>query len=100
MSAVYSIMSPYYSTGLHGQFLDVMVNRPITKVASDQLFTITQVYHLRPNLLAYDLYKNAELWWVFSDRNPNVLKDPLFDFVAGTTIYLPTLTTLISDLGL
>jgi len=100
MSAVYSKTSPYYSTGLYGQFLDVMVDRPITKVSSDQLFIITQVYHLRPNLLAYDLYKNAALWWVFAGRNPNVLKDPLFDFVAGTTIYLPTLATLTSDLGL
>jgi hypothetical protein len=100
MSAVYSKTSPYYSTGLYGQFLDVMVDRSITKVASDQLFTITQVYHLRPNLLAYDLYKNAGLWWVFAQRNPNVLKDPLFDFVAGTSIYLPSLATLTSDLGL
>lgn len=100
MSATYSKTSPYYNTGLYGQFLDLAVNRPITKLASDQLFTINQVYNLRPNLLAYDLYKNAALWWVFAQRNPNVLKDPLFDFVVGTTIYLPTLATLTSDLGL
>ena len=100
MTAVYSASSPYYSTGLYGQFLDLMVNRSITKLPGDQLFTITQVYNLRPDLLAYDLYKNAALWWVFAQRNPNVLKDPLFDFVAGSSIYLPAMATLISDLGL
>lgn len=100
MSSVYSKTSPYSNTGLYGQFLDLMVNRPITKLASDQLFTINNVYNLRPNLLAFDLYKDPSLWWVFAQRNPNVLKDPLFDFISGTSIYLPTLDTLTSDLGL
>lgn len=100
MSAVYSKASPYYNTGLYGQFLDVMSSRPITKYASDTIYTIDRVYHLRPNLLAFDLYQNTALWWVFAARNPNVLKSPLFDFVVGTTIYLPNKATLISDLGL
>ena len=100
MSATYSKASPYYNTGLYGQFLDVMSNRKITKYASDTIYTIDRVYHLRPNLLAYDLYQDIGLWWVFAARNPNVLKSPLFDFVTGTTIYLPNKTTLITDLGL
>jgi len=100
MTAVYSKSSPYSSTGLYGQFLDIMTNRPISKLPSDKLYTIDRVYNLRPDLLAYDLYKNAALWWVFAQRNPNVLKDPLFDFAVGTSIYLPTMATLISDLGL
>jgi hypothetical protein len=100
MAATYSKSSPYANTGLYGQFLDIMTNRPITKLASDNLYTIDKVYHLRPDMLAYDLYNNSALWWVFAQRNPNVLKDPLFDFVAGTAIYVPTMTTLITDLGL
>lgn len=100
MTAVYSASSPYYSTGLYGQFLDLMANRAITKLSDDKLYTIDRVYNLRPDLLAYDLYKDAALWWVFAQRNPNVLKDPLFDFVVGTSIYLPTMATLTSDLGL
>lgn len=100
MSATYSKTSPYYGTGMYGQFLDIKVARPITKVASDRVYTIDRVYHLRPDMLALDLYKNANLWWVFAARNPNALKDPLFGFVTGTTIYLPTLDTLTTDLGL
>lgn len=100
MAATYSKTSPYYNTGKYGQFLDIMENRPISKVASDKLYTIDRVYHLKPQLLAFDLYKTATLWWVFAQRNPNVLKDPLFDFVAGTTIYVPDYSTIINDLGL
>lgn len=101
MAAIsYSKTSPYYGTGLYGIFLDVMVYRPITKLASDQLYTIDRVYNLRPDLLAYDLYKDTSLWWVFAARNPNTIKDPLFDFVVGNTIYLPSKATLTADLGL
>lgn len=100
MSTVYSKSSPYFKTGTYGRYLDVMINRPISKLSSDQLYTIDKVYHLRPNLLAHDLYQNEALWWVFAMRNPNVLNDPLFDFVAGNTIYIPSLSTLVSDLGL
>jgi hypothetical protein len=51
-------------------------------------------------LLAYDLYTNSGLWWVFKARNPNVLDDPIFDFKAGTKIYIPKKTTLVSNLGI
>jgi len=46
------------------------------------------------------MYGDAKLWWVFSQRNPNRLKDPMFDFVTGTGIYIPQLTTLREALGL
>jgi len=96
----YSASSPYYTTGKYGQFLDLMANRKITKLASDKQYRIDRIYHLRPDLLAYDLYQDSKLWWVFAARNPNALKDPLFDFVVGTTIYIPTKATLVADLGI
>lgn len=101
MSYVYPQNSPYYATEVYNnEFLDVMVNRDITSYATDTYWEITSTYHLRPDLLAYDLYNDSKLWWVFSQRNPNNLKDPLFDFVAGKTIYLPELANIQRDLGL
>ena len=97
----YPQSSPYFLTDVYSNsFLDVMINRPISVNSLDQEWVITQTYHLRPDLLASDLYEDSRLWWVFSQRNPNKLKDPLFDFVAGTTIYIPQLTTLKDDLGI
>jgi hypothetical protein len=40
------------------------------------------------------------LWWVFAVRNPNVIKDPIFDFFPGQTIYIPNKNTLTTYLGL
>jgi hypothetical protein len=50
-------------------------------------------------MLAFDLYDNASLWWVFYQRNPNTLTAPPMDFEAGVPIYLPRLDTLKTVLG-
>jgi hypothetical protein len=98
---IYPATSPYFNTTANNKFLDVMKYRPIPKNTSDVYFTITQVYEYRPDLLAYDLYGDSRLWWVFADRNPNKLsKDPYFDFVAGLEIYIPQSSTLQQVLGI
>lgn len=99
MSANYSATSPYFLTGYSQFFLDVMVNRPIPKAADDLLFNINTTYQYRPDLLAYDLYGDSQLWWVFYQRNPNTLTAPPMDFEAGVPIYLPKLETLKTVLG-
>lgn len=95
----YKNSSPYFLTQTYGNFLDVAINRPITKAADDVLYEIDKVYEFRPDMLAFDLYGDSALWWVFAQRNPNILKDPLFDFRAGNRIYIPKKTTLQQDLG-
>ena len=98
---MYPATSPYYNTDLvNNQFLDIMSNRPIPMDPSDVYWEITSVYEYRPDLLAYDLYSNSMLWWVFAMRNPNMLKDPYFDFVTGVNIYLPKLSAINQSLGL
>ena len=97
--ANYDSTSPYYLTQYSQFFLDVMVNRPIPKLNDDLLWEINTTYQYRPDLLAYDLYDNAGLWWVFYQRNPNALTAPPLDFKAGTQIYLPKISTLQSVLG-
>jgi alpha-L-fucosidase len=96
----YSETSPYAKTDKFGKFLDVMTNRPITTKSDDVYYEIDSVYEYRPDVLAFDLYGDSRLWWVFAQRNPDVLKDPLFDFKAGARIYIPKKTTLQSDLGI
>lgn len=97
--AGYSKKSAYASTPLNEFYLDMMVNRPIPKYADDIIFEITETYSMRPTLLAHDLYGDAELWWVFAQRNPDTLKNPLLDFASGTKIFLPKLSTLRTALG-
>ncbi len=100
MTIAYDSTSPYFETGYSQFFLDSMVNRPIPKEDDDLSFTINRTYQYRPDLLAYDLYQNAALWWVFYQRNPNTLTAPPLDFAVDVQIYLPKMTTLKSALGI
>jgi hypothetical protein len=97
--ATYSAKSPYYVTKKKDGYLDFMENRKIPKYSDDKQFTVTQTYQYRPDLLAQDLYDDSELWWVFAQRNPNSIVDPIYDFKVGTRIYLPKLSTLKQVLG-
>ncbi len=97
----YPATSPYFdSTIVNNQFLDVMINRPIPGDPTDVFWRITTVYNLRPDLLASDLYSDSRLWWVFAQRNPNTLKDPLFDFTTGTGIFVPKMDNIKAALGI
>jgi hypothetical protein len=100
MTIQYDSTSPYFETGYSQFFLDSMVNRPIPKQDDDLTFTINTTYQYRPDMLAYDLYQNAALWWVFYQRNPNTLTAPPLDFAIGVQIYLPKMPTLKSALGI
>lgn len=97
--AEYNSLSPYFDTSYSQFYLDVMTNRPIPRENDDRLFKINQTYQYRPDLLAFDLYDSAALWWVFYQRNPNTLQKPPLDFKVDTLIYLPKITTLRAALG-
>jgi hypothetical protein len=91
---VYSKSSPYYNTEIVNNYLDVINFRDIPKERDDILFEVTATYEHRPDLLAYDLYKDHKLWWVFAVRNRSVIKDPVYDLITGVKIYLPKASTL------
>jgi alpha-L-fucosidase len=98
---IYGRSSPYWNTNIvNGKFLDVLQYRQIIAEQDDVLMTITPVYEYRPDLLAFDLYGNPQLWWVFAARNPNVLgPDPYFNMKAGTKIYIPKQSNIQRSLG-
>ena len=99
MAVNYNRNSPYADTPTYGFFLDVTKFRDIPHDPSDVVYRLDAIYKHRPDLLAFDLYGDTGFWWVFAMRNPNVLKDPLFDFRAGVQIFIPKKATLQQDLG-
>lgn len=97
--AQYSILSPWYETSIQQDYLDTLRIRPVSAEPDDFLYTIESQYMYRPDLLAFDLYGEAGLWWVFMQRNMDVIEDPIFDFVPGKKIYIPKGSSLRTVLG-
>ena len=99
MAVTYSKTSPYARTNTYSFFLDIAEIPELPMDPSDVQYQIDAIYKNRPDLLAFDLYGNVGLWWVFSVRNPNVLQDPVFDFLPGAIIYIPKKETIQIALG-
>jgi hypothetical protein len=100
MSASYLQTSPWFTTPIVGNYLDILNIRAVSSSPDDFLFTIQPQYMYRPDLLAYDLYGDANLWWVFIQRNLDVLQDPILDFVPGKQIYVCKMSELSKALGI
>jgi len=98
--AKYNITSPYFTTSQNNISLDFLVPRTLTAEDDDITYTIDRIYAYRPDLLAYDLYGTPRLWWVFAQRNPDAIEDPIYDFEPGKIIQLPKLSNLKNDLGI
>ena len=90
--------SPWHITDIVDDlYLGHLNIRSVPGRANDILYEIEPQYTHRPDLLAYDLYRTKDLWWVFAQRNLDVIRDPVYDFVAGVKIYLPQ-SKLLKDL--
>lgn len=98
--ADYRVTSPYYLTEQSNNVLRVLNFRGFTIENDDILYKLDAIYDKRPDLLAYDQYSDATLWWVFMHRNPNIIKDPIWDFRTNILIRIPKLQTLQRDLGI
>jgi hypothetical protein len=85
---------------MKADYLDILSIRPVSAEPDDILYAIDAKFEHRPDLLAYALYGDPGLWWVFAQRNLDVIQDPIFDFKAGTKIYLPKGSSLKTVLGI
>ncbi len=95
----YSSTSPYAATPQTESFLGLYSHRRIPASSDDRTIVLDAKYHLRPDLLAYDLYGNPQYWWVFLVRNMDFIRDPIWDFKAGLEIVVPTNKHLRATLG-
>ena len=84
----YDAQSPYKLTPLAARYLTYYVHRAIRPNPTDKVFQITdQRYVNRPDLLAFDIYGDADLFWVIPVRNG--MEDPIFDLKLNTIVYIP-----------
>lgn len=81
--------SQYSVTQIRNWYLDIWVPRLVPKNDYDALIIIPPEFDQRPDLLSQQEYGTPSLWWVFCIRNPDLMQDPIQDFVAGLEIFVP-----------
>jgi len=89
--ANYRTDSLYRNTKIiNRQYLDVLnIDNIDINSTTTETITLEAKYEEKPDLLAYDLYGNAKLWWVFALFNQDELVDPIVDFKTGLKISVP-----------
>jgi len=98
--ATYTVASPYANTPQNNLYLELLNIRPVPAETDDFLYVIENQFKHRPDLLSFMIYGTPKLWWVFVQRNMEVLKDPIYDFLPGVQIYIPKKTNLFKFLGI
>lgn len=96
---MYTRPSPYSKTKMVNGTLDIIEFIDIPSLSDDVRFKITEKYAYRPDLLAYELYGDSKLWWVFAVRNKDVIKDSIYDFISGQIIFIPKIETINRAMG-
>jgi hypothetical protein len=81
--------SQYSLTPIKSWYLNLWVPRKVPKSDFDKIIIIPPEFDQRPDLLSQQEYGTPRLWWVFCMRNPNLMADPINDFLAGLEIYIP-----------
>ena len=95
----YPSYSAYSATPQSASHIGRYVHRTITPSSDDKYITIDPKYNYRPDLLAYDLYGNPSYWWVFCSRNLDLIRDPIWDFVTGLEIVVPSNSHIKASVG-
>lgn len=90
----YKSSSPYASTPQSSTSLGYWVPPSIARSITDTLVVLTPRYNNRPDLLSYDMYGTPRLWWTFAMLNPDQIQDPIYDMVAGKSIYVASNTSI------
>ena len=95
----YPANSPYATTPQTSWHIGRFKFRPVPPDANDTLYVLQSRHQYRPDRLSYDLYNTPAYWWVFCERNPFLRSDPIWNFVTGLEISVPSADYLRRILG-
>lgn len=90
MASRYSQYSPYAKVK-QTWYLGYNLPAGMAPADSDTLYEIPPVYNEQPWRLAYELYGEERMYYLFALLNPNELADPIYDFKTGVTIRVPSI---------
>ena len=95
---LYSEKSYLKNTGIRKFFLDVAKLPKINFTTGDYVIVPPECEN-RIELFSYQQYGTSRLWWVIALANADVIKDTIWDFKSGMTVFVPRDQQLLEKLS-
>jgi hypothetical protein len=98
MSQLYPNKSYLRNTGTRKFYLDV-AKLPKFDMATGDYVVVPPECENRMDLFSYQQYQSSRLWWVIALANADIIKDTIWDFKSGMTVFVPRDATLLEKLA-
>lgn len=95
----YNAGSPYVDTPQTSWYLFPITLREIPVNGNDKNIIVSAKHEFRPDLLSFELYNTPAYWWVFMVRNMDAIRDPIWDFKSGVSVWVPSKSYLQGLMG-
>jgi len=80
-----------------GFYLDVNSLPSLLRSTGKTVIVPPECEH-RIDLFSYQQYSTSRLWWVIALANADIIKDPIWDFKSGMSLFVPTNNQLLEQL--
>lgn len=97
-TSLYSDKSYLKNTGFRKFFLDTAQLPKIDTTVGDFVIVPTECEN-RMDLFSYQQYGSSRMWWIIALANADAIKDPIWDFKSGMTVFVPRDSALLEKLA-
>lgn len=95
---LYTNKSYLRNTGFRKFFLDVAQLPKINTIQGNYVVVPPECEN-RMDLFSYQQYGSSRLWWIVALANADMIKDPIWDFKSGMTVFVPKDAALLEKLA-
>jgi hypothetical protein len=97
-TSLYTNKSYLRSTGFRKFFLDIAQLPKINNTQGEYIIVPAECEN-RMDLFSYQQYGSSRLWWIVALANADTIKDPIWDFKSGMTVFVPRDAALLEKLA-
>jgi hypothetical protein len=95
---IYDSKSFLRDTSYRSFYLDTSKLPKLTTSNGDYVIVPPECKY-RMDLFSYQQYGSSRFWWIIALANADLIKDPIWDFISGLTVFVPRDSDLLEKLS-
>lgn len=85
-------------TNFKNFYLDV-ANLPKIKKSKGEIVVVPTECEHRIDLFSFQQYGTSRLWWVIALANADIIRDPIWNFKSGLSLFVPRDASILEKLS-